>query len=66
MIILNIIIIICITNNIINTEVDALPCENVHIQKYFRNLVESTRNQIVFTIFRLIWYETDVRLIPNL
>ena len=39
----------------------------LHAEKFaFRNLVESTRNQIVFTIFRLIWYETDVRLIPNL
>ena len=36
--------------------------------RYFfsRNLIKSIRNQIVFTIFRLICYQTDVRLIPNL
>ena len=34
-------------------------------EKYFRNLMKSTRNQIVFTIFRLIWNKTDVRLDPN-
>ena len=30
---------------------------SVHTQteKYFRNLIKSNRNQIVFTIFRLIW-----------
>ena len=27
----------------------------VHTEKIFWNLVNSTRNQIVFTIFRLIW-----------
>ena len=32
---------------------------------YFINLNKSTRNQIVFTIFRLIWNQTDVRLFPN-
>ena len=32
---------------------------------YFRNLIKSTRNQIIFTIFRLIWNQTDVRLDPN-
>ena len=31
----------------------------------FPNLIESNRNQIVFTIFRLIWHQTDVRLVPN-
>ena len=36
-----------------------------HTEKYFLNLVESTRNQIVFTIFRLIWIQTEVRLDPN-
>ena len=29
-----------------------------------RNLI-STRNQIVFIIFRLIWNQMDVRLVPN-
>ena len=34
--------------------------------KSFFNLVKSTRNQIVFTICRLIWIQTDtVRLDPN-
>ena len=31
----------------------------------FRNPIESNRNQIVFTIFRLIWNQMDVRLIQN-
>ena len=30
---------------------------------YFRNIIKSNRNQIVFTIFRLIWNPTDVRLV---
>ena len=30
-----------------------------------RNLIKSTRNHIVFTIFRLIWNQTDARLILN-
>ena len=30
-----------------------------------RNLIESTRNQVVFTIFRLIWNQKDVCLVPN-
>ena len=34
-------------------------------EKSFRNLIESNRNQIVFTIFGLIWIETDVRLDLN-
>ena len=39
------------------------PVLNLYTQ---RNLVESTRNQTVFTIFLLIWHQTDtVRLIPN-
>ena len=36
-----------------------------HTEKYFRNLIKSIRNQIVFTIFRLIWHQTDVCLVPN-
>ena len=36
-----------------------------HTEKSFRNLIKPTRNQIVFTIFRLIWNQTDVRLVPN-
>ena len=30
-----------------------------------RNLIKSDRNQIVFNSFRLIWNQTDVRLVPN-
>ena len=41
--------------------ISALPCA----EKSFRNRIESNRNQIVFTIFRLIWNQTDVRLVPN-
>ena len=37
----------------------------VHTEKSFRNLIKSTWNQIAFTIFRLIWTQTDVRLDPN-
>ena len=37
----------------------------VHTDKSFWNLIKSTRNQIVFTIFRLIWIQIDVRLDPN-
>ena len=36
-----------------------------HTEKFFRNLIKSTWNQIIFTIFRLIWIETEVRLDPN-
>ena len=32
---------------------------------FFLNLVESTRNQIVFTMHQLIWNQTEVRLDPN-
>ena len=37
----------------------------LHTEKYFRNLIELNGNQIVFIIFRLIWNQTDVRLVPN-
>ena len=37
----------------------------VHTGKYFRNLIKSTWNQFVSTIFRLIWIQSDVRLNPN-
>ena len=37
----------------------------VHAEESFLDVVESTRNQIVFTTFRLIWIQTDVRLDPN-
>ena len=35
-------------------ENDLFPHE-LNTEKYFRNLIKSNRNQIVFTIFRLIW-----------
>ena len=35
------------------------------LRHFFRNLIKSTRNQIVFTIFRLIWIQMDARLNPN-
>ena len=31
----------------------------IHTEKFFRNIIKSTRNQIVFTIFRLMWIQTD-------
>ena len=34
-------------------------------RKFFRNLIKLNRNHIVFTIFRLVWNQTDVRLVPN-
>ena len=38
----------------------------VHTEKYFQNLIRSNRNEIVFTIFRLIWNTNGhVRLDPN-
>ena len=37
----------------------------IRTEKYFQNLIKATRNQIVFTTFRLIWNQTDVRLVPN-
>ena len=38
----------------------------VRIEKTYRNLIDSNRYQIVFTILRLIWIQTDcVRMDPN-
>ena len=34
-------------------------------EKSFRKLIKSNRNQIVFTLYLLIWNQTDVRLDPN-
>ena len=34
-------------------------------REFFRNIVKSNRIQIVFTIFRLIWNQTVVHLVPN-
>ena len=36
-----------------------------HTEKSFRNRIQSTRNQIVFTIFPLFWIQMDIRLDPN-
>ena len=41
------------------------PVWGVHTEKSFRNLIKSNRNQIVLTIFRLIWIQTDVRSVSN-
>ena len=38
---------------------------DIHTEKYFRNLFKSTRNQILFTIYQLIWNQTYVRLDQN-
>ena len=35
----------------------------IHTEKSFRNIIKSNRNQIVFTIFWLIWNQTEVRLL---
>ena len=37
----------------------------VHTHKFFRSLIKSIWIQIVFTNFRLIWIQTDVRSVPN-
>ena len=37
----------------------------MHTEKYFRILIKSTQNQIVFTIIRLTWIQTDFRLDLN-
>ena len=37
----------------------------VHTEKSFRDQVTSNRNLIVFTIFRLIWNQTEVCLDLN-
>ena len=34
-------------------------------EESFRILIKSIWNQMVFTIFQLIWNQTDVRLVPN-
>ena len=38
----------------------------VHTEKYFRNLIKSTRNQIVFTIFQLIWNHINRRMVNTI
>ena len=39
--------------------------EELHTDKYFLNFIKSNRNQIIFTIFRLIGNQTDVRFVQN-
>ena len=41
------------------TTFDAQQLALLHTEKSFRNLIKSTRNQIEFTVFRLIWKQTD-------
>ena len=38
---------------------------SVNTEKSFWNIIKLARNQIVFTILRLIWIQTDFRLDPN-
>ena len=38
---------------------------NLHTDKTFWNIISSSRNQIVFTTFQLIWIQTIVHLDPN-
>ena len=40
-----------------------LYCAVSHTEKYFFNLVKSTRNQIVFTIFRMIWIQINWNMV---
>ena len=37
----------------------------LNTEKSFRNLIKSNRHEIVFTMHRLIWNKTDIRLVPN-
>ena len=41
------------------------PAAVLHTEKSFRNLIKLNRNQILFTIFRLIPNQSDVRLVRN-
>ena len=34
-------------------------------EKSPRHFIKSKRNQIVFTIFRMIWNQTHIRLVPK-
>ena len=38
---------------------------SIHTEKSFRNIIKSNRNQIVFTIFRLIYNQMDVHYVPD-
>ena len=38
---------------------------SIHTEKYFPNLIKSNRNQIVFTIFRLISNQTEHSLVTS-
>ena len=40
-------------------------CLPVHAEKYFPNLIKSNRNLIKFSILRMMWIHTEVRLILN-
>ena len=37
----------------------------IHTEKSSRNIIKSNRSNIVLNIFRLIWHQTDFRLVPN-
>ena len=39
--------------------------KTLRTEKFFRNLIKSNRNPIVYTLFRLICNQTDVRLVQE-
>ena len=51
--------------SIAKTRINVSFVVGAHTEKFFQNPIKSTRNQIVFTIFRLISDQTDVRLVSN-
>ena len=44
---------------------DVRPLISLHTENCFRNLIKSNHNEIVFTIFWLIYKQMDVSLVPN-
>ena len=48
-----------------NLRAQACVMRNKHTHKYFPNLIKLNRNQIVYTIFRLILDQTDIRSVTN-
>ena len=46
----------CMSSNVLHG--NYLRCVALHTEKYFRNLIESNRNKIIITLFRLIsvWF----------
>ena len=54
---------ICGKKNLLNPAEIYQP--SLHTEKSFWNLIKLIQNQIVYTIFRLIWNQKDVRFVPN-